>query len=76
MHVPNRLPVHEVTVYVDKYRTKGRAANAIHSVCGSLALIGLLTLPGVAVLVRNIIRNLTESAGPFSCAKLMSIVQL
>jgi integrase len=39
LHVPNGLPVHEVTVYLDKYRRKGRAANTIHFVCTSLALL-------------------------------------
>lgn len=39
LHVPNGLPVHEVTLYLDKYRKKGRAANTIHSVCCSLALL-------------------------------------
>lgn len=32
-------PVHEVTLYLRKYRTKGRAANTIHAVCCSLALL-------------------------------------
>jgi len=39
LHVPNGLSVHEVTVYLDKYRRKGRAANTIHFVCTSLALL-------------------------------------
>jgi hypothetical protein len=39
LHVPNGLPVHEVTVYLDKYRRKGRAANTIHFVCTSLAVL-------------------------------------
>jgi integrase len=39
LQVPNGLPVHEVTVYLDKYRRKGRAANTIHFVCTSLALL-------------------------------------
>jgi integrase len=39
LHVPNGIPVHEVTVYLDKYRRKGRAANTIHYVCNSLALL-------------------------------------
>lgn len=33
------LPVHEVTLYLGKYRNKGRAANTIHFVCGCLALL-------------------------------------
>lgn len=33
------LPVHEVTLYLGKYRNKGRAANTIHFVCSSLALL-------------------------------------
>lgn len=39
LQVPNGLPVHEVTLYLDKYRRKGRAANTIHFVCTSLALL-------------------------------------
>lgn len=35
----NGLPVHEVTLYLGKYRTKGRAANTIHSVVRCLALL-------------------------------------
>jgi hypothetical protein len=31
------LPVHEATLYLAKYRTRGRAANTIHAVCMSLA---------------------------------------
>jgi len=37
--VPNGIPVHEVTVYLDKYRRNGRAANTIHFVYCSLALL-------------------------------------
>lgn len=33
---PGGLPVHEVTLYLSKYRTKGKAANTIHSVCSHL----------------------------------------
>ncbi|MEB2320118.1 MAG: site-specific integrase [Pseudomonadota bacterium] len=36
---PFGLPVHEVTLYLGKYRTKGRAANTIHFVCTALALL-------------------------------------
>lgn len=39
LQVPHGLPVHEVTLYLDKYRRKGRAANTIHFVCSSLALL-------------------------------------
>lgn len=39
LQVPGGLPVHEVTVYLDKFRKKGRAANTIHFVCCSLALL-------------------------------------
>lgn len=35
----NGLPVHEVTLYLSRYRTKGRAANTIHSVCCCLVLL-------------------------------------
>jgi integrase len=31
--------VHEVTLYLNRFRRKGRAANTIHSVCGILALL-------------------------------------
>lgn len=39
LQVPYGLPVHEVTVYLDKYRKKGRAANTIHVVCSAIALL-------------------------------------
>lgn len=39
LQVVNGLPVHEVTLYLGKYRTKGRAPNSIHSVCRCLALL-------------------------------------
>jgi len=39
LQVPYGLPVHEVTVYLDRYRKKGRAANTIHFVCSTLALL-------------------------------------
>jgi integrase len=39
LQVPNGLPVHEVTLYLGRYRTKGRAANTIHFVCTALALL-------------------------------------
>lgn len=39
LQVPYGLPVHEVTLYLDKYRRKGRAANTIHFVCATLALL-------------------------------------
>lgn len=39
LQVPYGLPVHEVTVYLDKFRKKGRAANTIHFVCNCLALL-------------------------------------
>ncbi len=35
---PNGLPVHAVTLYLNKYRRRGRAANTIHQVCNALAL--------------------------------------
>lgn len=37
--VPYGLPVHEVTLYLDSFRKKGRAANTIHFVCSTLALL-------------------------------------
>lgn len=39
LQVVNGLPVHEVTLYLGKYRTKGRAANTIHLVCRCMALL-------------------------------------
>jgi integrase len=36
---PGGLPVHEVTLYLAKYRTRGRAANTIHAVGMALALL-------------------------------------
>lgn len=39
LQLSNGLPVHEVTLYLGRYRTKGRAANTIHFVCVSLALL-------------------------------------
>lgn len=39
LQVPYGLPVHEVTLYLGRYRRKGRAANTIHFVCTSLALL-------------------------------------
>lgn len=36
---PNGLPVHEATLYLNRYRKKGRAANTLHSVCRALALL-------------------------------------
>lgn len=36
---PWGLPIHEVTLYLAKYRTRGLAANTIHSVCTVLALM-------------------------------------
>jgi integrase len=33
------LPVHEATLYLDSFRRKGRAANTIHFVCCTLALL-------------------------------------
>jgi len=36
---PRGLPVHEATLYLAKYRKRGRAANTIHGVCMALALL-------------------------------------
>ena len=33
------LPVHEVTLYLAKYRNRGRATNTIHAVCVVLAFL-------------------------------------
>jgi len=39
LQVRHGLPVHEVTAYLDTFRKRGRAANTIHFVCCSLALL-------------------------------------
>ncbi|MFN7711509.1 MAG: tyrosine-type recombinase/integrase [Curvibacter sp.] len=39
LQVPYGLPVHEVTLYLGRFRKKGRAANTIHFVCTALALL-------------------------------------
>lgn len=36
---PGGLPVHEATLYLAKYRKRGRVANTIHGVCMTLALV-------------------------------------
>lgn len=36
---PGGLPVHEATLYLARYRKRGRAANTIHAVCMTLALL-------------------------------------
>ena len=36
---PLGLPVHEATLYLERYRKRGRAANTLHSTCSSLALM-------------------------------------
>lgn len=36
---PGCLPVHEATLYLAGFRTRGKAANTIHSVCTTLALL-------------------------------------
>lgn len=36
---PGGLPVHEATLYLAKYRKRGRSANTIHGVCMALALL-------------------------------------
>lgn len=53
LQVVNGLPVHEVTLYLNKYRIKGRAANTIHGVCRALALLyRLLDKAGINLLSR------------------------
>lgn len=39
LRVVGGLPVHEVTLYLDRYRRKGRSANTIHFVCSSLVTL-------------------------------------
>ncbi len=36
---PGGLPVHEVTLYLARFRKRGRAANTIHAVCTTMALL-------------------------------------
>ncbi|MVW59239.1 tyrosine-type recombinase/integrase [Massilia sp. NEAU-DD11] len=36
---PGGLPVHETTLYLAGFRTRGRAANTIHAVCTALAML-------------------------------------
>ncbi|MFN4267094.1 MAG: hypothetical protein ACK4F8_15260 [Aquabacterium sp.] len=36
---PDGLPVHAVTLFLQKFRKRGRAANTIHAVCQCLALL-------------------------------------
>lgn len=36
---PGGLPVHEATLYLGRYRKRGRASNTIHAVCMTLALL-------------------------------------
>ena len=39
LQVVDGLPVHEVTLYLGKYRAQGRAANTIHLACRCLAML-------------------------------------
>lgn len=39
LQVSHGLPVHEATLFLDRFRKRGRAANTIHFVCGTLALL-------------------------------------
>lgn len=36
---PGDLPVHEATLFLARYRKRGRAANTVHAVCTVLALL-------------------------------------
>jgi hypothetical protein len=36
---PHGLPVQEATLFLDRFRTRGRAANTIHFVCSTLAIV-------------------------------------
>lgn len=50
---PAGLPVHEATLYLAKYRKRGRAANTIHAVCMALALLYReLDIAGIDLLQR------------------------
>jgi len=50
---PGSLPVHEVSLYLARYRKRGRAANTIHAVCMVLALLYReLTKAGIDLLER------------------------
>lgn len=39
LQVPGGLPVHEVTLFLERFRRRGRAANTIHAACSCLALL-------------------------------------
>jgi integrase len=50
---PSGLPVHEATLYLAKFRKRGRAANTIHGVCMALALLHReLEIAGIDLLHR------------------------
>lgn len=50
---PGGLPAHEATLYLAKYRKRGRAANTIHHVCMALALAHReLDMAGIDLLQR------------------------
>jgi integrase len=36
---PDGLPVHEVVLFLDRYRRRGRAANTLNGICSALALL-------------------------------------
>lgn len=47
------LPVHEATLFLDRFRTRGRAANTIHFVCSTLTLVHReLDVAGINLLER------------------------
>lgn len=36
---PDGVPVHEVVLFLDRYRRRGRAANTLHAICCALAVL-------------------------------------
>jgi integrase len=47
------LPLHEVVLFLDRYRRRGRAANTINGICSALALLyRQLTAAGVDLMAR------------------------
>ncbi|QIL84105.1 site-specific integrase [Diaphorobacter sp. HDW4A] len=64
MKGPDGLPVHAVTLFLQKWRRRGRAANTIHSVCQCLALLyrELDTAPRIDLLARVRAGNFLSSS--------------
>lgn len=72
--VPGGLPVHEVTLYLDSFRTKGRSANTIHFVCNTLALL-YRELERAKINLRDRLENGNFLTSP-ELARLASLAQM